>query len=164
MLFQTLKGNPVQLARVELAFGQMLQRPPLGRAEGEVRSVFHGDDVAGLVAVCSATGWRTSAASSLASYETCSAVAWRSARPRSVTTTPASRIDLALSTDTSASAMSSQIVTRGQVVRHASIVSRYVRGRAATQARSCRVNAFVVIGLVYAAAGGLSRSPRDQRL
>ena len=46
--------------------------------------------VAGLVAVCSATGWRTSAAWSLASYETCSAVAWRSARPRSVTTTPAS--------------------------------------------------------------------------
>src|SRR5215204_5049243 len=105
MLFQTLKGNPVQLACVELAFGQMLQSPPLGRAEGEVRSVFHGDDVAGLVA-------------------TCTAVAWRSARPRSVTTTPASRIDLALSTDTSPSAMaSSQMVRRGQVVRHASMVS-----------------------------------------
>ena len=38
MLFQTLKGNPAQLACVKLAFGQMLQRPPLGRAEGEVRA------------------------------------------------------------------------------------------------------------------------------
>ena len=122
-LFQTLKGNPVQLARVELAFGQMLQRPPLGRAEGEVRSVLHGDDLAGLVAVCSATGWRTSAASSLRDL-LCGGLEERPPALRDHDAGVPRRLSAFEHTSPSAMA-SSQMVRRGQVVRHASMVSRY---------------------------------------
>jgi hypothetical protein len=56
--FQALKGDPIQLGDLKLAFSDLLQGPLFGRAELDLGNGFHGGDLSRPASVRSAAGWR----------------------------------------------------------------------------------------------------------
>jgi hypothetical protein len=60
VLLQVLKGEPIQLANVKLAFSDLLQGPLFRRAELDLGNGFHGGDLSRLAPARSGAGWRIS--------------------------------------------------------------------------------------------------------
>ena len=60
VLLQVLKGEPIELANVKLAFSDLLQGPLFGRAEPDLDNGFHGGDLSQPARMRSAAAWRRS--------------------------------------------------------------------------------------------------------